>query len=315
MKLIYAGAPAFSVPPLRAVLAAGHTVAAVVTQPDKPAGRKAVLTPTPLKTFALENGIPVLDFARLRDHAADLSALGAPCMVTCAYGQILTEELLAAFPAGVYNVHASLLPRWRGASPIQHAILAGDAETGVTIMRTDVGLDTGDVLLARSLPIGGEDTAATLSEKLSRLGGECIAEALALLEEGRAVFTKQDDSRAMLCKKIKKEDCLVDFSRPAKQICNLIRAMDPAPLAYAYLRGGPVNLCAAAPCEGAAFGLEPAAPGTVVRADKAGVFVAAGEGFVRVLELQAAGGKRLRAADFVNGRKAASGDVFGGAAQ
>ena len=215
MKIIYAGAPAFSVPPLQAVLDAGFEVAAVLTQPDKPVGRKAVLTPTP--------GIPALDFAKVREHVAELSAVGADCMVTCAYGQILTAEVLNVFPRGVYNIHASLLPRWRGASPIQHAILAGDAQTGVTVMRTDVGLDTGDMLLVREIPIAPDDTAATLSDKLSALGGECIVEALRKIEDGAAVFAPQPNEGVTLCKKIKKEECVVDFSKTSAEILRTAR--------------------------------------------------------------------------------------------
>lgn len=308
MKIVYAGAPAFSVPPLKALLSAGFEVAAVVTQPDKPVGRKAILTPTPLKAFAAESGIPALDFPKIREHAAELSALGADCMVTCAYGQLLTQEVLSAFPCGVFNIHASLLPRWRGASPIQHAILAGDTETGITVMRTDIGLDTGDMLLVKKVPIAPEDTADTLSEKLSALGGECIVAALHAVQKGEAAFTPQPDEGMTLCKKIKKEECAVDFSRTSAEICNLIRAMNPAPLAYAYLRGAPVNLFFAQPAETEIA--EGARPGEVVRADKTGIYVRAGEGAVKILELQAAGGKRMRAADFVNGRKAAVGDIF-----
>ena len=308
MRYIYAGAPAFSVPPLQQMLAAGFCVCAVLTRPDRPVGRRARLTPTPLKAFAQEAGIPVLDYERVRDHAADLAALGADALVTCAYGQILTQEVLDAFPRGVYNIHASLLPRWRGASPIQHAVWAGDAETGITVMRTDVGLDTGDMLLVREIPIAPDDTAATLSDKLSALGGECIVEALRKIEDGAAVFAPQPNEGVTLCKKIKKEECAVDFSKTSAEICNLIRAMNPAPLAFSYLRGAPVNLFFAQPAE--AERAEGARAGEVVRADKTGIYVRAGEGIVRILELQAAGGKRMRAADFVNGRKIAVGDVF-----
>lgn len=304
MRIVYAGAPGFSVPPLKALMAAGFEIAACVTQPDKPVGRKALLTPTPLKAFAESAGIPVFAFPKIREHAAALRALPADVMVTCAYGQILTEEVLSVFPLGVYNIHASLLPRWRGASPIQHAILAGDAETGITVMRTQLGLDTGDMLLRRAVAILPEDTAGTLSERLSVLGGECAVEALSMLQKGEAVPEKQDPSAATLCKKIKKEECAVDFSRPAEQICRLVRAMSPAPLAYAYLNGRLVNFYFAEPCAGEG------APGTIIRADKTGIYIAAVGGAVRVTELQAEGGKRMRAADFVNGRKAAAGDVF-----
>ena len=175
MQYIYAGAPAFSVPPLQQMLAAGFCVCAVLTRPDRPVGRRARLTPTPLKAFAQEAGIPVLDYERVRDHAADLAALGADALVTCAYGQILTQEVLDAFPRGVYNIHASLLPRWRGASPIQHAVWAGDAETGITVMRTDVGLDTGDVLLRRALPLDGTETAAASPLPSPRWAGRASA--------------------------------------------------------------------------------------------------------------------------------------------
>ena len=308
MKIVYAGAPAFSVAPLKSMLEAGFEVCAVLTQPDKPVGRKAVLTPTPLKAFAAECGIPVLDFPKVREHVAELSAVGADCMVTCAYGQILTAEVLAAFSLGVYNIHASLLPRWRGASPIQHALLAGDEVTGITVMRTDVGLDTGDMLLVRKTAIDPDDTAETLAAKLSLLGGECIVEALRDLAAGTAVFVPQPEAGVTLCKKIRKEECAVDFRKTPQEVCDLIRAMNPAPLAYAYLRGAPVNLYFAVPAPAEEAG--GAQAGEVVRADKTGIYVRTGEGVVKVLELQAAGGKRMRAADFVNGRKIAVGDVL-----
>lgn len=305
MKIVYAGAPVFSVPPLEQLLAAGFCVCAVLTQPDRPVGRKAKLTPTPLKTFAEGAGIPVLCYEKVRAHAAELAALGADVMVTCAYGQILTQEVLDAFPGGVYNIHASLLPRWRGASPIQHAILAGDAETGVTVMKTDVGLDTGDILLSRAVRLDGTETAATLSRTLSALGGACICEALAAVGAGRATFTPQGEG-ATLCKKIRKDACAVDFTHPAAELSRLVRAMAPEPLAFSSLRGTPVNFGYALPAEG-----EGAPCGRVLRADKTGIYIAAGEGALRVTELQFAGGKMLRAADAVNGRKVAVGDLFG----
>lgn len=307
MKIAYAGAPEFSVAPLKKLMESGFKIAAVITQPDKPVGRRAVLTPTPLKSFAQSAGIPVFTFARIRDEVPAVKSIGADCMVTCAYGQILTQEILSAFPTGVYNIHASLLPRWRGASPVQHAIAAGDERTGITVMRTDVGLDTGDMLLQEEIPISSADTAGSLSEKLSLLGGECIARALALVEKGLATFTPQRDADATLCKKIRKEDCLVDFSLPAKQVSDFIRAMNPSPLAFSYLNGKLVNLWFAEASETAAA----VAAGEVFRADKTGIYVRAGENGVKITELQEEGGKRLRAADFVNGRKISVGDVFG----
>ena len=306
MKIVYAGANALSVLPLAALREAGFQICAVLTQPDRPAGRKGTLTPCPLKEYAAAEGLPVLDFVRVRDHVAELLSVGADCMVTCSYGQILTQEVLDAFPRGVFNVHTSLLPRWRGASPIQHAILAGDAETGVTVMRTEAGLDTGDMLLQERIPIAAEDTAGTLAQKLFELGSACIVRALRAVEGGDAVFTPQDGSHATLCKKIRKEDCSVDFSEPAEKICRLVRAMNPEPLAFTRLHGKLVNLYFAAPSEGSG------PCGQVLRADKRGILVAAGEGAVNLTQLQFEGGKRLAAADAVNGRKVAVGDVFGG---
>lgn len=311
MKIVYAGAPAFSLAPFASILAEGHEVVAALTQPDKPFGRKGVLTPTPLKALAQEKGIPVLDYAKVRDHAQELSSLGADLMVTCAYGQILTQPVLDAFPLGVFNIHASLLPRWRGASPVQHAILAGDAETGVTIMKTDIGLDTGDVLFSRRVPLSGTETSGELSQTLSQVGAEAICEALPLIAAGaltgRGAALTPQEGEPTLCKKISKEQCAVDFSRPAEELSRLVRAMDPQPLAYTSLRGVAVNLCYALPEEGEA------APGLVVRADKAGIFIGTGKGLLRVAELQFAGGKRMKAADAVNGRKVRAGDVFGDA--
>ncbi len=309
IKIVYAGAPEFSVAPLQALLDAGHKIVAVITQPDKPVGRKGILTPTPLKKFAKEKGIPVFSFNKIRLHVADVRALGGELMVTCAYGQILTEEILQSFPMGVFNIHASLLPRWRGASPIQHAILAGDAKTGITVMKTDVGLDTGDMLLCIPSEIEPLDTAKTLAEKLSALGGKAIVEALEKLKEGRAVFTRQQDSEATLCKKIEKKSCEIDFMKSAKEIGRLVRAMNPEPLAYTYLKGKLVNFWLAE----ALAETEGGSCGQVVRADKTGIYVKTGQGVLRILMLQLEGGKCLKAADVVNGRKVAVGDVFGSA--
>ena len=304
MKLVFAGAPEFSVLPLKKILEEGYEVAAVVTQPDKPVGRKAIVTPTPLKVFARSRGIPVLDFPKIREHIGELESLRAHLMVTCAYGQLLTESVLNAFPAGVYNIHASLLPKYRGASPVAACILNGETETGITVMKTDVGLDTGDMLLQKRIPIAPEDTAGTLSEKLSALGADCIVEALALF---KAVLTPQDNDRATLVKKIKKEHARIDFTEDAAAIVNLIRAMNPAPVAYTYLNGKALNVFFAETAEG-----EVGASGEVIAADKRGILVRAGKGAVRFLEVQSEGGKRMRAADFVNGRKIAVGDVLTG---
>ncbi|MDE7300717.1 MAG: methionyl-tRNA formyltransferase, partial [Clostridia bacterium] len=175
MKIVYAGSPEYAVEPLKKLIEAGVEVAAVVTQPDKPLGRKRVLTPTPVKAFAFSQGIPVFDFQRFRDHADALRSLGADVMITCAYGQLLSDEILHIFPMGVYNLHASLLPKFRGASPIQSAILAGEKYTGVTVMKTELALDCGAILLVKRTEIGGR-TAGELSEELSRLSAEAAVE-------------------------------------------------------------------------------------------------------------------------------------------
>ena len=307
MKIAYAGAPAFSVLPLQAILEAGYPVSAVITQPDRPFGRKGVLTPTPLKAFAEGRGIPVYTYPKIRGCAEEVRALGADILVTCAYGQILTQEILDAFPRGVYNIHASLLPRWRGASPIQHAILAGDAETGVTVMRTELGLDTGDMLCAARTAVSEEDTAETLAARLSALGGRLIAEALKAIEEGRAVFTKQDEAAATVCTKIKKDGCALDFAKSAQELSRLVRAMNPEPLAFTRLNGKLFNVYFAAATDENAEGV----CGEVVRADKTGIYVKTGEGTLKILQMQPEGGKKLSACDLVNGRKVAVGDVFG----
>lgn len=302
MNIVYAGAPEFSVPPLQKIINAGYRVVAVVTQPDKPVGRKGVITPTPLKTFAAAFGIPVLDYPKIRNYAKELSSLGADLMVTCAYGQLLTQPILDAFPLGVYNIHASLLPKYRGAAPIAACILNGETHTGITVMKTELGLDTGDMLLQKEIQIAPQDTAGTLSEKLSLLGGECVVEALDLLKSGKAAFTPQNGAEATLVKKINKEHALIDFSASAKQIVDLVRAMNPSPVAYAFLGDKALNVFTAEEAQD-----EGGDCGEVVRADKTGVYVKAGSGTVRLTEMQAEGGKRMRAADFVNGRKITAG--------
>ena len=192
MKIIFAGTPAFAVPSLMAA-AEKFPIAAVLTQPDRPQGRKHLLTPSPVKQAALARGIPVLQPVRLREDLSALRAVGADLMVTCAYGQILTQETLDLFPMGVWNVHASLLPKFRGAAPISAAILAGERETGVTIMRTDAGLDTGDMFLKAALPIEETDTCGTLTEKLSLLGANLLGEALERIARGDIVLTAQGE--------------------------------------------------------------------------------------------------------------------------
>ncbi len=303
MKIVYAGSPQYAVAPLRALIEAGEEVVAVITQPDKPVGRKKILTPTPVKQYALSAGIPVYDFIKIRDHADGVKALGADLMITCAYGQLLTDEVLRAFPAGVYNLHASLLPKFRGASPIQSAILAGEEFTGVTVMKTELALDSGAILLVKRCAVDGK-TCGELSETLSELSAQAAVEAVDILKNGEPQLLLQDEAAATFCKKVSKADAAVDFNKPAEQVTNLINAMSPSPAAYAYLSGSPVNFLKAAVCE------ESGESGAVLSADKRGVVVACGQGAVTISLLQFAGGKVLSAADAVNGRKIKAGDKF-----
>ena len=216
MKIVYAGSPEYAVAPLKALIEAGKEVVAVITQPDKPTGRKKMLTPTPVKSYALSLGLPVYDLPRLREHADKLRSLGAELMITCAYGQILTQEILDAFPLGVYNLHASLLPLFRGASPIQSAILAGCGHTGVTVMKTELALDSGAILLVKRTEIGTK-TAGELSEELSKVSAEAAVEAVNLLESGQNQLMLQDEARATYCRKISKPDAKVDFSESGEE--------------------------------------------------------------------------------------------------
>lgn len=300
MKVVFAGTPAFSVPALRA-LHYSVGVSAVLTQPDKLQGRKGVLTPSPVKVAAQELGIPVLQPVKLREELPTLAQVGADVMVTCAYGQILTQEALDLFPKGVWNIHASLLPAYRGAAPIARAIMEGAQETGITIMKTDIGIDTGDIFLQNALPIYETDTCGSLTERLSRLGAELIVEALSRIARGEVALTAQGEG--FVCKKVARTP--VDFSLPAKQVSALIRALSPAPTAYATVNGITLNCYHAAQAEGSG------AAGTVLSCSpKKGLVVACGQGAVRLLEVQAAGGKRMSDTAFANGGKVREGDKF-----
>lgn len=304
MKIVFAGSPEFAVPALEKLIEAGKEVVAVVTQPDKPVGRKQVLTPTPVKSCAVSRGLPVYDFKKIKENCATLSALGADIMITCAYGQLLTAEVLNCFKGGVWNIHASLLPEYRGASPVQSAILGGESHTGVTVMRTELSLDTGDMLLVKRCEIGGL-TCGELSAKLSLLGAEAALEAVELLEQGEPQLLMQDDSKATYCTKIKKEDGRLDFTATPQHMCRLIKAFSPAPAAFCNFNGSILNIY------NAEVGtLSGGTAGEVLSADKRGISVGCGNGSILITELQPAGGKRMKAADFVNGRKIKAGDLL-----
>lgn len=306
MKVVFAGTPDFAVAPLKAIVESGYEVVGVITQKDKPVGRKGIITPPPVKVFALEAGLPVYQFDKIRDNVDTLKSLGADVMITCAYGQILTQEVLDTFKDGVWNVHASLLPLYRGASPVQSAILAGDEFTGVTVMKTELSLDTGDILCVKRCATG-ELTAGELLEKLSLLGADAIIEGLKIIEQGNPQLLLQDDSAATYCKKIEKKDAKINFEKSAREICNLIRAMNPSPVAFCNAQGVQLNVYKACVFDGEVDGTV----GEVAFADRQnGIVVKCGVGAIKILQAQLTGGKVLLANDLINGRKILRGNVF-----
>ncbi len=298
MRVVFLGTPEFAVPTVDALARAGHEVLAVVAQPDRPAGRGQALRAPATKGWAETRGVPVLQPEKVRDGAlaAALAALRPDVLVVTAYGRILGRDLLTLAPLGAVNVHASILPRWRGAAPIQWAVASGDAETGVTIMQMDEGLDTGDVLLVRTLAIGPEETAAALSPRLAALGGEAIVEALPLLAAGALVPVRQDAARHTLAPILEKEHGRLDFTRPAGALAARLRGFTPWPGAFTTLDGKVLKIHAARAVPG-----DGAAPGTA-HAAAGGLQVACGGGSaLLVTELQPEGKRRMAAADFLNG--------------
>lgn len=331
MRIVFAGTPEFARVALEALDAAGIEIALVLTQPDRPAGRGLKLQASPVKAHALTRGWPVAQPRSLRldgkypeDAAAAREALvaaRADAMVVAAYGLILPQwvlDLMAGQGAGAaagtqalgcLNIHASLLPRWRGAAPIHRAIEAGDAETGVTIMQMDAGLDTGDMLLAESLAIGAQESTGQLHDRLAAMGGRLIVQALRQAETGPLPRTSQPAEGVTYAHKIEKAEARIDWTQDAATLARRVRAFDPFPGAVAELDGQPLKIWAAH-AQPAAGGTRPA-PGTVLRADADGVAIAAGAGSLLVAtQLQRAGGKRLAAADFLRGAPLAAGTVL-----
>lgn len=323
MRVIYAGTPEFARVALERLLAAGFEVPLVLTQPDRPAGRGMKLQASPVKQLAQAHGIAVAQPRGLRldgkypeDAAAARQAIDAAradVMVVAAYGLILPAWVLQAPRLGCLNIHASLLPRWRGAAPIHRAIEAGDAETGVTIMQMDEGLDTGDMLLVERLPIGPEDTTASLHDRLAEQGGRLVVEALEMAACGNLTRTVQPAEGVTYAHKIEKAEGTIDWTQPAEVIGRRVRAFNPFPGASTAMRGEAVKVWSArAEPEGAAGAA--GAPGQVLLVGPEGIRVATGEGVLVLLELQRAGGKRLPAAEFLNGFPVGPGQVFDAAA-
>jgi methionyl-tRNA formyltransferase len=300
-RIIFAGTPAFSVPCLEACRASGAEVVAVYTQPDRPAGRGRKLTPSPVKQAALAAGIPVEQPPTLKtvEARATLEAYRPDLLVVVAYGLILSRKVLAIPRLGCWNVHASLLPRWRGAAPIQRAILAGDAESGVDLMQMEAGLDTGPILLERRTPIAREDTGGSLHDRLALLGAEVLAEGLRRALAGDTLVARpQAEAGVMYAHKLEKAEARLDFSRPALALERQVRAFDPWPVAEAEVAGEHVRIWSAQAIDQARH----LPPGSLVAAQREGIDIACGEGVLRVQSLQRAGGKRISAADYLNAR-------------
>ena len=299
LSILFMGPPDFAAATLGALLTGPDTVVAVVTQPDRPKGRGKKLAPPPVKVLAEEAGIPELQPTKIKtqEFRDELAAYRPDVTIVAAYGRILPLSLLTLAPHGCINVHGSLLPAYRGAAPIQWAVINGDSETGVTIMQMDEGMDTGDILLTAALPIGDEDTAGTIFPKLAELGGATLLKALALLKRGELTATPQDNTKATVAPMLKKEDGRIDWQKSARQIHALIRGLDPWPSAYCFLHGTRFRLflpeVVHQPTE--------AEPGTVIGADKRGLLIATGRDCLLVREVQPEGKKRMSVESFLCG--------------
>jgi len=300
LKIIFAGTPDFAARHLDALLASEHQVIGVFTQPDRPAGRGNKLTPGPVKTLALAHDIPVFQPKSLRpgENQQLVAELQADIMVVVAYGLILPKAVLDMPRLGCINVHGSLLPRWRGAAPIQRALWAGDSETGVTIMQMDVGLDTGDMLHKLACPITPEDTSATLYDKLAELGPKGLLDTLTLLADQQVSPEKQDETLANYADKLSKEEARLDWTLSAEQLERCIRAFNPWPMSYFTLDDQPVKVWQAT-----VLPHRDQPPGQIISADKRGIQVATAQGVLNLLQLQPAGKKPMSAQDLLNSRR------------
>lgn len=302
LRIIFAGTPEFAVPTLQALIGSTHQLLSVYTQPDRPAGRGRRPRPGPIKLLAEENAIPVYQPEALKDKQVieAIEQQQADIMVVVAYGIILPVAILKLAKYGCLNVHASLLPRWRGAAPIQRAILAGDSETGVTIMQMDKGLDTGGVLKASKVEINDTDSGQTLHDRLSGLGARALLEVVNRIANGnKPTPQSQDEAHASYAHKLEKAEAEIDWAMSARQLDRQIRAFNPWPVAYTYVDNQPLRIWAGR-CE---EGMTEAEAGTIVSADRTGISVATGDGVITLTEVQPAGKKPMPAGDFVNARR------------
>lgn len=306
MRIVFMGTPDFAVPSLQALIDAGHDVCAVYTQPDKPQGRKQILTAPPVKTLALEHDIPVFQPNTLKneDEQARLRELAPEVIIVVAYGKLLPKAVLDIPPHGCINVHGSLLPRWRGAAPIQWAVIAGDEMAGVTTMQMAEGLDTGDMLLTYETKVGEKETAGELFDRLAQSGAELLTQTLVKLDE--ITPRPQDDAQSCYAHMLDKQMAVIDWSKSAHEIDCLIRGLNPWPIALTTLSGERLKVFAAEKANGRGE------PGTVLEADpKKGLTVACGEGALKLTEIQMVGGKRMKATDFLRGHAIEVGTKLG----
>ena len=310
MKILFMGTPDFAVFSLDALCRAGENVIGVITQPDKPKGRGYTLTPPPVKVYAMEQGLPVYQPQTLRgeEFAELLAKIDPDLIVVVAFGKILPKNVLDYPKHGCVNVHGSILPKYRGAAPMQRAIIDGDAETGITTMMMDVGLDTGDMLLVEKMPIEENDNFETVHDKLGALGAHTLLETVKAIKADTLVRTVQDETLATYAAKIEKADCFVDFSKSAKEVHDLIRGLSPIPLAFTHTADGKMLKIIATEIASREGTLAPA--GTVISLDGGKITVACGSGSVALLTVLPEGKKRMAASDFINGRKISVGDVL-----
>jgi methionyl-tRNA formyltransferase len=307
MRVVFLGTPEFAVPSLDALVASGHSVLAVFTQPDRPKGRGQQLAESPVKQAAGRLGIPVFQPERIRrpESFEQLRSFQADLMVVVGYGQIIPQSIIDLPPLGILNVHASLLPKYRGAAPIQWAIADGETTTGVTIMQIDAGLDTGDMLAKASTNIGAEETAPELSVRLAEIGAQLLVSTVAEIASGKAKREKQNDSEATLAPILKKEDGRIDWTTPARQIDNRRRGFTPWPGAYTSFRGQPISLIRTEPIDDRSL------VSAVVNVEGKKLLVGTGDGALVITEVQPGGKKRMSAEAFINGYKPQSGERMG----
>lgn len=310
MKLIFLGTPAFAVPTLEHLVRTRHEIRAVITQPDRPRGRGMELAASDIKTIAVDYDLPLMqpEDASSPPILEKIRDLGAECAVVVAYGQILKRDFLGLSPLGCINLHPSLLPRHRGPTPIQSAILAGEQETGVTTILLDEGMDTGDILLQKSVDISADDTAGMLHDRLAKVGAELVIETLEAIENRSVTPRRQDETKATVTKKISKEDSIIDWNQSPDRVRDQIRAMDPVPGGQTTLGGKVLKIWRAQLWEKP---VEETEPGRVLTVMPDSIIVRAGDGALRILEVQRAGKRRMSMAEFLRGQKIAEGTLLG----